>query len=611
MQARAAGEGRAERSGRTTAATAAVVGFVVAFVVFLCAGVGALFALVDQESAPLGMACAERLPSPAHLPVVRIAMGSPKRTYSLLVVLESSLDEAATRLHADRVFDSATIACDERVCHDQLLLLAPHGHHGARRDVFRVSFAFRVDASAAALGLDGAVRVGRGRSVLVQRTRVCWALEAFESAESSAEALRTTIGIHGALATDVATARLVEVLADTPAATACAAASVASVVDLFPTEAADEASWLGLSRSRYEARPAEPRRKLVEASLSCTPNGSSYADECAAHSASACRTRPSVPLRRIAHAYDVQLARDANDSVLVAFAESDRPTHYETRDGQVFNSVVRLIVLVIVAFVSFSRASTNAASAPSVFAAAVHGVVHSTRSTKPTIMPTKSAKPRRFADQAADALVGGFALAARLAVLLFRFDELVADGPAGATIVGFELAGVVASAVAFAARVALVSPLPVTVRLGGSTALIDASQTAMLTVVAIPVGGVASPFDATLRFLAAALLSTFAIHRAIFASMAATTTALVALLRPRRFAPAFAALATLVALAWLAQLAALSVSLSVGFALPQSADATRASREPRDATAVAIFLAAVCAQLPFLNRSVVRLLAIL
>jgi hypothetical protein len=224
---------------------------------------------------------------------------------------------------------------------------------------------------------------------------------------------------------------------------------------------------------------------------------------------------------------------------------------------------------------------------------------------------TRPARHPHFRDQVADALVGGFALAARLAVLLFRQQELVADGPAGATIVAFEVVGVVSSTVAFVARVAVDSPTPVTLRMGGSTALVDASQTALVTVVVLPIGGVASQFDATIRFLAAALLSTFAIHRALFASSAATTTAISAWLHRKRFPLPFALLSTAVAASWLAQLIAMGVSLGIGFAFPQSAEATRALRQRRDVVALAIFLFAVCAQLPFLNRSVVRLVSIL
>lgn len=607
----------ADTADTTTTATAAAVGVVLAFLMLLAPAVVATSVVAAEGAGADGtaqnMACAERLPTTHGLPVVRLAMGSPPRTYEILVLFEAALGgDPATKIHSDRVFDSSTIACVDAVCYDQVLLRTRRA-----REALQTSFVYEVDPTAAALGLDGAIRLGDGSndttssSVLVTQTRVCW--PSSPSSPSSAPAgvagvAAAAVAADGALTVSLATAQVTPALATTPAATACTA-DAAPVVDLFPASAVVESTWLVFTSDRYEAHSAvETRRAQVEASLACeavanssgATSSSRYAMECA-QGVGACRNRPAIPFRRVQH--DLQLSVQNASTVMVAFQTPASPVRTQTRNAQFFNSVIRLAVLVIVAFVTFSRAATTTSSAPSVFAAALSSLGLRSKSPNPP-------RPPQFVEQVAEAVVGGFALAARLAVLLFRFDEFVHDR-AGAILVGFELVGIVASAVAFAARLALVSPLPITLRVGGSSALIDASQTALLTVIVLPVDLVATQFDATVRFLAAALLSAFAIHRAIFSSAAASTMALVAILRPRRFEMAFAALASIVAMAWWAQLAALGISLGVGFALPQALHTTRASREPIDLVAIAIFFCAVCAQLPFLNRSVLRLLRIL
>ena len=203
-----------------------------------------------------------------------------------------------------------------------------------------------------------------------------------------------------------------------------------------------------------------------------------------------------------------------------------------------------------------------------------------------------------------DAFVGLVALVARIAISIWLLQELVDDGQPRVIVAQLLASGL--SLVHWLVRYVVLkrgkqSPL---LKLGGSSALVDASSSVMLAFARAPllVSSVGR-FNATARLITSLLLTMVALQRILFA-----TACCGHLVNSARHLSCYRALVIAAAVQWITQAACLAVLLADVFATPLAFSATRSLPGDPTPLACAFFLAATAAAMPRLLRSVERLL---
>ena len=512
----------------------------------------------------------------ADYAVVNLVVGSPSRNLRVMLRTDQIIADSATQaltLFSSDLLSSHSLRCDDvtSVCTDVALL---EQHRQQRRH--EVSFAYAQTALYSfaierSLGLDGALFMTSNTIYQLSDSSLCWHSGATRAANTTTDTTATTV-INALAANQSLTVQTAEgdAWTNSPASN-CSLAAGVSATTLFPYAAAVERSWLALASSSvlFESSVAKlsDRREVVERGLQCAPESAErdvYTLDCAFDAASSCRQTASFPFRRVS---DSELRFTIEDS-LVTVTATPLPSlsRLATRvDGQIFTATMRSIVLLIVAFVVYSRSSSTGAS-----------------SRRHIETALRISQGSRFApnshsmlDVFFDGVVGILAVAARLTIVLFQRVGFEGDG-ASAVVVA-EFIGIAASASHFFLRYfVLKSDEPAIERLGGSMAIIDAAVAALVAVSDTPLLTPVS-FVAVSRLLVAILVALFVFARCVFAVASCVLLAQIVALDRKRFNVVYAPLLIASALLWLAQGIVANVVFVFLFVVPQTYSVLRAA----------------------------------
>lgn len=562
---------------------------------------------------------------------VDLAIGSPPSLLNVLLRLDAVVASNATalRLFSNRVAESVSVACDGTSCTD-VVLVHPAGPDSDQvRNVVRFEYTNPVTESttygtAVTVGLDGELTLKRDHDYYLSGTHLCWGPSAPVGSWQSEEAFPVTVQ-DGVLLADAALLAPSLVFADSPAAVAGAGGTCTGGVGdvrLFPGAAADEATWLGLASKRaYEVSPTgvEDRRTVVEVGTACAANHTSYQRANSLYELdclnvySSCENHPSLPFRRAAAA---QLVLQLGAEQLV-HASSDVRLDSLPKLGEtgfaLGLSLLKLSLMTLAAAVTWIRAAKSTSSVDRLF-------MHCVRMAHcPGLNP-------RTLDAAAvfeDALIGLLAVGARLGVSAWRLAGLWADGQGRAAVVQIVAAGL--SLGQLCVRYLMLKrecETPLT-KLGGSTALVDATCAVMVGFAEPPLlVGAIGRFDPTARLLTAMLVSTMTLQRCLFATACCGllyASASEDLKKPAAIPPtlfvspsnalpkrgsgfdaAYVPIIFLGLVAWMLQTASVAVLMVDVFCVPLAYSMTRSFACGWQEVAMAIFVATAAAGLPTL-----------
>ena len=617
---------------------------------FLCFGIAS--ALVPPEagigfgghSIPSGAECV-RVTRHADYVSAEIAIGSPMAIISVLLrmdtIVEPNVNTSNLHVFSSRVAESDTVACDGSICEDVMLVQVDGPRSEQRRAVgsFVYSALFNeeyVGAVAYEVGLRGELRLAYGHDHYLTATHFCWAPSALSDGDlTGGVSADAASGVLMTNASDMSESRL---FARSPAGKAQAAGKCANSslgwlgeVHLFPGAAADESAWLGLGSDRaYETSPEglDDRREVVEVGTNCASSDAEYARAYSLYRVDClswetpCETTPSVPFRRVADAQlRVHVASNGNARV---WASSDPRLRtlpkLEDATEAFWLSVVKLFAMTLAAAVVWIRAAKSTASHDTLF-------MHCAR-----LAHCGDIRDSETISEAAvweDALIGLVAIAARVAVAVWRVDTLQHDGQARAAICQLVAGGM--SLLQWFVRYFVLqrhceSPLT---KLGGSTAIVDASTAVMLAFSEPPLlVSSLGRFDPTARLLTALLLTIVVVQRCAFAAACCGLLWAVAIHdganykpsnvrwrvnglfgtpspdgREPRFGAAYVPILLAAAICWVAQAGAVGVLLADVFATPLAFSASREIAGEWRSLSLAFFLAVTAAACPQMMRS--------
>ena len=594
---------------RTRTGIAAAVAFACAVALAVLAGTLALSERGVSIPSWVGVAneayCV-RVSRASDYPVAAVAIGTPPRIVRLLVRLDHVVPKtslhSALEVFAEELLRSETLRCnDDRNCTDVAFLTTEtDGSQSLATVGFTYGNTWSGDwAIETSIGTEGTISLVDGYSYELTRTHFCWAKTPNAVAIEQRERHPLNLTADGRLYMDPSTLRASAQLADAPAA-ACNASC-----ELFPKSAAFERSWLALSSDfLFEASTPklDDRRSVVEQGLDCAPASNEreiYELDCGLDVYAECRHPPSLPFRRVSQ-HEVSIALDGNESALALKRRTalTRIVGVNTVQDAAFFASMRLLVLLIVAFVVFNRAERVSASA---------------FSTIKSALEVAAGKEKRgvhtWFNALADAAIGSLAIVSRALVLWHQAAVLIDDG--STDVVVWESIAVSVSSLHFLLRnlvlkIDLEKEAPLS-KLGGSMSLADASVAALMSVVQTPMlGASARDFDAVARLFCGVLIALFVFHRLFFSVAAcailATTTA-----SNDRFQRSYSIVLWLSSGLWLLQTAAVSFSFARLYVVPQAFSLVRVAEGGARATESAVLFAGIALSIPYLNGVTHRL----
>ena len=590
-------------SSRTRSGVTAAALFVLAALVLVFVGILALSERGVSVPAWVndGGGHCVRVSRASDYSLAAVPLGSPPRVVKLLLRLDKVVPLAdiasATTIFAEELLSSETLHCSQsRNCTDVALLTTDT--HGAQ-SLAAIRFLYANSWSGdwvveSNIGAEGTIALVEGFEYALTKTHFCWRPTADQPLDTDDFEVYTVNASGGELKTSSAELAAGAALAAAPA-TRCN-----SSVRLFPPTAAYERSWLSLSSSylfEQKTSELEDRRAVVEQGLDCAPESSEkeiYKLDCDLDLYATCEHSSSLPFRRLSQ-YDLKLSLAAPGAATLAVHKRkalSRLVGSNTVADAVFFALIRLTVLLIVAFVVFNRAERVSASAFSTMRSALEVAAGKEKHSSHTLFNAIS-----------DGAVGALAIVSRALVLWHQSSVLADDG--STDVVVFESIGVGVSGIHFLLRhfvlktdLSREAPLS---KLGGSMSLADASVAALLSVVQTPMlAASARDFDSVARLFCGVLIALFVFHRLLISVAAcailATTTA-----SDGRFDRAYPSVLWASATLWLAQLAAVSFSFCRLFVVPQSFSLVRFSEGSARSTEAAVFFAALSLSIPYLN----------
>lgn len=567
--------------------------FVVAVLVYFVGGVVAVsFPPVPTSSFAThtipNTATCTRVNRHANYLSLDLSIGEPSVSVHALVRLDFVVesDETPLRLFSSRVAESSTVNCSMTTCTDVMLLHTDGPTNGQTRQVVRFEYTNPTTESlsygtATTLGLGGEFGLRKGYEYWLTATHFCWTPFQRISASELEAGVHASV-VDGVLVVDAIELSKSKSLGSTPVATAQINSSScpSRQVTLFPLQAADETRWLGLSSERvYETAPegVDERRAVVEVGTACAAvlpqykrAYSLYQLDCLS-AYTPCDVAPSVPFRRVA--MDQMRLSITDDATGDAYIFTDQDPRLESLPKLESNaettfwvSILKLMLMVLAAAVVWVRAAKATSSISILF-------MHCIRASYCGLIPSSSNTSEVVVLE--DALIGFMAILARFGVTVWRMGTtLVADGQSRVLVI--QLFGSVVSMLLWLLRYFVLErkcETPLT-KLGGSTALIDATTAVMLGFSEPPlfVSSI-ERFDPTARLLTALLISTVTVHRCLFSTACCGTLAAVIsheddqLARPA-FHKSFLKYVALGFAGWLLQTVSVAVLMVDVFAVP-------------------------------------------
>lgn len=554
---------------------------------------------------------------------VDLAFGAPSVVFNLLLRMDTvkAGGDTAVRLFSNRVAESATVSCEGKVCTDVALVTLKGPAAKQERVHFNFEYTNPTEESvsygtASAMGLVGEFSLQRGHDYFLTATHLCW---------SDVETIATwpaSTGFDarveaGHLTADAAAVGATRVFKESPTGVAGVGGTCevgVGRVSLFPGAASDEASWLGLtSKHAYEAAPENvvDRRMVVEVGSVCASNHSIYERarslqllDCASNYVD-CNPDPSLPFRRAASAQLRVQIRDDGSNDAIVFAEHDgRLTSLPNMDQAhtMALAIIKLTLMLLAAAVTWIRSAKATASVPRLF-------LHCVRAAHCPVLNDDTLQGTVVLE---DQVVGLVAVGARIGISAWRTITLMEDGMLRAPLTQLIASGL--SLLLWAVRYFALDrkcETPLT-KLGGSTALVDATTAVLLAFAQSPLFVSSSGrFDPTARLLTSLLIVTMTLQRCLFAvACCAALWAVASDESSRRPASAhvftrnYAVLALLALVAWIVQTVSIGILVADVFAVPLAFSHSRTYVGGDGEIAMAIFAALTASGMPSILRTV-------
>tara|TARA_Y100000768_G_scaffold345444_1_gene292377 strand:+ start:9253 stop:11262 length:2010 start_codon:yes stop_codon:yes gene_type:complete len=473
---------------------------------------------------------------------VELNVGTPFSLLNVMLRLDRMgvLDDGSStlRLFSSHVAESDTVSCTANVCMDAALMQTGGPTSEMKRSVVQFDYTNPTNeallgGTSAALDMDGELIMAPGFDYYLTATHFCWHKLVDEEAalsKASETARPVNASVNNITRTLYAHAsQLVwsETLRNTPAGLShylgrCINTSTGDVgpTALFPGAAASESMWLGFGSSRvYEDSPdgVEERRIVVEVGTDCAASYTGYQRAYSLYSLDCqsaytpCETYPTVPMRRVAS--DEMRILTINDSAYLWTCPSTRLVglpRLEDATDAVFLAIVKLFLMTLAAAIVWIRAAKSTSSHDMLF-------LHCVRTAH--CEPYNAESPVSTMAVWEDAFIGLIAIGARLGVAIWRLETLHSDNQS--RVAWVQLGACALSFLQWFTRYFLLQrqcETPLT-KLGGSTALCDASTAVMLAFAEPPLLlSSIGRFDPTARLLTALLLTIVTLQRCLYAS---------------------------------------------------------------------------------------------
>lgn len=571
----------------------------------------------------------------ADYATVDVSIGTPRNQMSLLLRLDSRLDEGSSEqefvFFDQETVESSTISCDaDGVCEDAVLVSS-----GPRGDFKKASLTMQYVSAAVASasgmisarisGVHGEFRLRAGMQYWLTATHFCFASKPSNSTPTlfaEASDLEATVTSDGEIEVHRSWVSANTVL-DGNVASVSAALCQSSEFALFPQEASVETSWLSIVDTRiYNSEPVsvERRREIAELGVDCTRrignlnrSLSLYLLDCTPYGS--CRTGLAVPFRRAATCslfVDAESHPSNNVTVSLKHESSlENLPRLANSEEAFLLSIAKLFLISLSAAIVYVRSKRPTASSSwlvkhCIRSASTDGPkrvkFEEQEDEKQQQQPEQPEQPGKAYSVLEDAVIGVLAFTARILVVLYKFEQLVADSQRRLAIV--EVSAGVLSFVHWTARYIVDKDdkdSPVS-KLGGSTAIIDSTSAVMLAFSDAPILVVSSGrFAPTARMLVAVLVSVTAIWRIAFSATCCAILFEAQALDPKRRGQSILLLFSCAL--WVLQAGALGVLISDAFVTPSVFSMTRTFTGETTTARLLLFTAILSMGLPRLNET--------
>lgn len=551
-----------------------------------------------------------------------LSVGEPTAAIHVLLRLDAVVGarETPLRLFSSRVAESSTVSCNQTECTDLFLLHNAGPANGQSKHVVKFEYTNPTTESstygtATTLGLGGEFSLKRGYDYWLTVTHLCWEPTRPLSVSDSEAAVHTRI-VTDSLVVDSTYLSKSQSFGATPVATAQINGTCPSTqVSLFPVQAADETRWLGLSSERvYESAPegVDERRAVVEVGTACAAALPEYSRAYSLYQLDClsaytpCDVAPSIPFRRVATDQVRVCIPDDGSEEAFLFTEQDPrleslPQLEASGDTTRWLSLLKLSLMLLAAAVVWVRAAKATSSISILF-------MHCLRASYCGLMPSAPEFNETVVRE--DAAIGFIAIFARLGVTLWRMSTtLLFDGQPRVLLL--QLVASTVSLVLWILRYFVLEracETPLT-KLGGSTALIDATTAVMLGFSEPPlfVSSV-ERFDPTARLLTALLISTVTAHRCLFSTtccgmLAAVISSEDNHVAKQAFDKSFLKYVAFAFAGWLLQTTSVAVLMVDLFCVPLAHSMVRSQASGWQELSLALFVGTFACSLPQLLKT--------
>ena len=618
-------EDEVKRAGSAVGCT-----FLVALATILVTGLATLVnaPTSDAQFGEMEGATCLRLARRADYTVVFLDVGAPLQRLKLMLDLgavQPPGGEALT-IFSPRMHKSESMQCEHfdpprsyaQACEDVVLVMRDGSEE---QSLAHTRFVFQNDQAAYAegnpaylAGLDGVLTLLAGATYWVTATHFCFTEALAPPLQEVPRNTSLAIGIfEGRLITTGGAirdfdaslafdARCDDELRDAP-------------VHLFPLEAANEmAVWLGLSSTflyEYGSDVLAKRRRVVEAGANCSAlvpelqHVRDLYDADCGMGLGVCTYEPSLPFRRLAtHRLRIDVLNDGTGTLVSEHTEAlSTIASLKAYTDALTSAVARLLVLLLTAAVVFVRGSQNATS-PRWLLIHCIDTLRCRNKFAHDFTPQNVVLEHDKFEVVADAVISVFAWVARVVVLHYSIETLVADSHGA--VVGFQIAGVTASIVHLFLRYALHIDLkreaPIS-KLGGPMSVVDVTSAVLLLFSNSPLlSNDEGRFDAIGRLLISVLIAIAVFTRVCFSAAMVAAMAVSAQNGARKGLRSHQACLVLATLLWLVQGVASAGSLALLFVNPAATQVARSQTGDTDGIKYAIFTGLLCTALPTFTK---------
>lgn len=497
---------------------------------------------------------------------VFVNVGTPLAMMQLLVRFDRVLDPETSgtthvRLFSTRIAESVTVSCVESECMDVAVVQLGGPRSSGSRVVLDFAYTNPVmeeisESTASLLGLDGEMYLGKGVDYYATASHFC-----FDSVEDESLQIPEGAAVQGNVVSEeivVDAAKLsgkASHFSDTPVFVAekeqhCQNDTLMASVVMYPHRAGLEFLWLGLGSNRmyeYGGTGIHERREVVEVGSHCAGTFAGYERafslfklDCLAYNVP-CETHPTMPFRRIARSEFRLLVQ--RSGLVHQWIYDDPRLHNMPKFSESFDAVwmalLKLLMMLLTAGIVWIRSAKATSSSDWLY---VHSVRAAFDMLPKQVRHRSGAKDHdsdadseddveEHTDAAfgseieniqfgwEDAFIGFVAIAARHGVAQWRMLYFELDGQT--RVCWMEIAASIVSLMHWFLRYFGLERdhESAITKLGGSTAIIDASCAVMLAFSEAPLMVTSmGRFDPTARLLVALLIALTAVQRCLFAA---------------------------------------------------------------------------------------------